>query len=46
VHGREVIVVITILRRVIALATCTWCNGTGDRGGTGYCAGCNGTGQA
>jgi hypothetical protein len=35
-----------IIARLIALATCTWCNGTGNQGGTGWCAGCQGTGTA
>jgi len=26
--------------------TCTWCGGTGNYKGTGYCSGCHGTGKA
>jgi hypothetical protein len=33
-------------RRLIAFAACVYSNGTGNQGGTGYCAMCNGSGQA
>ena len=35
-----------LILRVIRFDPCSWCDGTGDYRGTGYCAGCNGTGQA
>jgi len=35
-----------LICRVIRLAVCAWCGGSGDYRGTGYCAGCRGTGQA